>query len=185
MFWPDADDLVFVKVSTGIGAGVIMGGRLQRGARGSAGDLGHVRVPVTDGAHSPDLEAVASGPAIAASLDGSTSEDVIAAVRGGDARAAEAVRQAGRDVGEVLAGVVNLLNPSVIVIGGSITRAGEHLIAGVREVVYRRSIPLATQDLTIAPSRGGESAGALGAAIMVIDATLDAESVDAIVNGRF
>ncbi|PFG29173.1 ROK family transcriptional regulator [Paramicrobacterium agarici] len=180
MSWPDSDELIFVKVSTGVGAGIIMGGELQRGARGSAGDLGHVRLPVSDSASSPDLEDIAGGPAIAARIGGSTSADVVAAVRAGRPEAFEAVRQAGRDVGEVLSGVVNLLNPSVVVVGGSIARAGEHLIAGVREVVYRRSIPLATQDLSIVTSRGGESAGALGAAIMVINSALAPENVDAL-----
>lgn len=176
--WPDSDELIFVKVATGVGAGIIMGGELQRGARGSAGDLGHLRLPQAEPPGSPDLEDIAGGPAIAAKLGGTTSSDVIDAVRAGDGRAFEAVRQAGRDVGEVLAGVVNLLNPSVIVVGGSIARAGEHLIAGVREVVYRRSIPLATQDLAIVTSRGGESAGVLGAAIMVINSALAPDAVD-------
>lgn len=178
--WPDSDELIFVKVSTGVGAGIIMGGEIQRGARGSAGDLGHLRLPVSDGTDAPDLEDIAGGPAIAARLGGATSSDVVESVRAGYPEAFDAVRQAGRDVGEVLSGVVNLLNPSVIVIGGSIARAGEHLIAGVREVVYRRSIPLATQDLAIVTSRGGESAGALGAAIMVIGAALAPEAIDEI-----
>ncbi|MFF1875518.1 ROK family transcriptional regulator, partial [Kitasatospora herbaricolor] len=71
--WPEQSDLLFVKVATGIGAGIINGGRLQRGAQGSAGDLGHVRVPFgaetpSHGAQDADLEALASGPAIARAL---------------------------------------------------------------------------------------------------------------------
>jgi glucokinase len=92
---------------------------------------------------------------------------VLALARGGNAVAISAIRQAGRDLGEVLATCVNLLNPSVIVIGGSISRAGEHLLAGVREVVYRQSTPLATQHLTIAEAQAGTTGGVLGAAIMV------------------
>lgn len=181
--WPDADDLVFVKVSTGIGAGVVAGGVLQRGAQGSAGDLGHVHVPWHPGSTRPadddrDLEGIASGPAIAALLrerdvDARTSADVVRLVRQGNREALDLVREAGREVGAVLASVVNLLNPSVIVIGGSIARAGEQLIAGVRETVYRRSIPLATQHLSIVQSRSDETAGVTGAAIMVIQAVLD------------
>ncbi|NYD67205.1 ROK family protein [Agromyces atrinae] len=188
--WPAVDDLVFVKVSTGIGAGVISGGSLQRGAQGSAGDMGHVQVPYShDSPRQPgderDLEAVASGSALAlqlseAGLAASSSRDVVELVRAGDATAVAAVRQAGREVGEVLATVVNLLNPSVIIIGGSISRAGEHLLAGVREVVYRRSIPLATQHLSIVSSNTGETAGVLGAAILVLHRVLDAPSVDAL-----
>jgi predicted NBD/HSP70 family sugar kinase len=88
------------------------------------------------------------------------------------------VRQAGRDIGEVLAAAVNLLNPSVIVIGGSLAQVGEHLIAGVREVVYQRSLPLATQHLRIASFRTGESAGVVGAAVMVIEHSLAPDRVD-------
>jgi glucokinase len=181
--WPGEDDLLFVKVSTGIGAGIISSGRLQRGGQGSAGDLGHVRVPFgrdtpRHGDEDADLEALASGPAIARWISeqgtpAMTSADVLALARGGNAAAVTAIRQAGRDLGEVLATCVNLLNPSVLVIGGSIARAGEHLIAGVREVVYRQSTPLATQHLSIVPSRAGETGGVLGAANMVAQYLLD------------
>ncbi|MBO9625273.1 MAG: ROK family transcriptional regulator [Microbacterium sp.] len=189
--FPDTADLVFVKVATGIGAGIITGGQLQRGAQGSAGDMGHVRVPYSpDSSHEPgeerDLEALASGSAIAESLrakglDAEGSADVVDLVRSGNLVAIEATRQAGRDVGEVLSTVVNLLNPSVIVLGGSIARAGEHLLAGVREVVYRRSIPLATQHLAIVQTQAGERAAVLGAAIMVARDVLSAAKVDAYV----
>jgi glucokinase len=84
-------------------------------------------------------------------------------------------------VGEVLATLVNTLNPSVIVLGGSIAHAGEHLLAGVREVVYRRSIPLATRNLLIVQSRGGDRAGVLGAAILVVQQVLSAAGVEEIV----
>ncbi|MCC2031198.1 ROK family transcriptional regulator [Microbacterium allomyrinae] len=187
--WPGVQDLVYVKVATGIGAGIISGGVLQRGAQGSAGDMGHVQVPFSHDSPRPpgderDLEAIASGTAIAADLraqgiDAAGSSDVVRLVRSGHPAAIAATRQAGREVGEVLATVVNMLNPSVIVIGGSIARAGEHLLAGVREVVYRRSIPLATQHLGIVQSQAGETAGVLGAAIMVTQQVLSPSAVDA------
>nr|WP_314844003.1 ROK family protein [uncultured Microbacterium sp.] len=192
--WPHIDDLVFVKVSTGIGAGIIAGGQLQRGAQGSAGDMGHVQVPSGAGsAREPgddrDLEALASGAALATALRGHAERplspgDVVDLVRSGDTAAIEATRQAGRDVGEVLATVVNLLNPSIIVLGGSIARAGEHLLAGVREVVYRRSIPLATQHLAIVQSQAGDRAAVLGAAIMVARDVLSPDSVDRYVAAK-
>ena len=181
--WRDIDDLLFVKVATGIGAGIISGGRLQRGAQGSAGDLGHVRVPFSTrtpqhGDADADLEALASGPGIARALTAAgiparSSSDVVELARTGDARTTEAIRQAGRDLGEVLATAVNILNPSVIVIGGSIARAGEHLVAGVREVVYGQSTPLSTRHLTITESRAGETGGVIGAATMLIQHLLD------------
>ncbi|MFS0895713.1 ROK family protein [Microbacterium sp. 179-I 3D3 NHS] len=189
--WPQVDDLIFVKVSTGIGAGIIAGGQLQRGAQGSAGDMGHVQVPTGAGStrepgDERDLEALASGSALAVTLrdeghDVHSASDVVDLVRAGNPAAIEAARQAGRDVGEVLATVVNLLNPSIIVLGGSIARAGEHLLAGVREVVYRRSIPLATQHLAIVQSQAGDRAAVLGAAIMVAREVLSPANVDAYV----
>lgn len=190
--WPEIDDLVFLKVATGIGAGIISGGRLQRGAQGTAGDIGHVQVPYSrdsprDAGDERDLEAVAGGTALAASLHTDadpvrTSADVVARLNAGDHLAVDLVRQAGREVGEVLATTVNLLNPSVIVIGGSIGIAGEHLLAGVREVVYRRSIPLATQNLAIVQSRSGGLGGAIGAAHLVIEHALAPHGVDALVS---
>ncbi|MEV8214268.1 ROK family transcriptional regulator [Leifsonia sp. NPDC077715] len=183
LMWPEETDLLFVKVATGVGAGIISGGRLQRGALGSAGDLGHVRVPFgTDtprhGEQDADLEALVSGPAIARTLTelgfpASTSDDVVELARTGNPRVLEAIRQAGRDLGAVVATCVNLLNPSVIVVGGSLSRVGEQLLAGMREVVYQRSTPLATQHLTITQSRSGETGGVIGAAVMVVQRALD------------
>ncbi|HXH36939.1 MAG TPA: ROK family protein [Plantibacter sp.] len=192
--WPDTADLVYIKVSTGIGAGIIAGGELQRGALGAAGDIGHVQVPAGRDSPRPadderDLEAIASGPAIAAALrehglDASSSRDVAQLIRGGDKAAIEATRQAGREIGEVLSVVVNLLNPSLIVLGGTMARAGEHLLTGVREIVYRRSMPLATGHLGIVTSTAGEEAGVLGAAIMVLREALSAAAVDAMAQPR-
>ncbi|MBG6225020.1 putative NBD/HSP70 family sugar kinase [Arthrobacter sp. CAN_A2] len=188
--WPDVGDLMFIKVATGIGAGIISGGVLQRGAQGTAGDLGHVRVAA--GGEAPCrcgntgcLEAVASGPALAAALGGPArpgltgSQDVIDLVRSGDATALQAIRQAGRDIGDVVAMCVNLVNPSVVVIGGSLAQAGEHLLAGIREVVYTRSLPLATEHLRIVPSVSGQSAGVAGAAVLAISHVLSPEAIDA------
>ncbi|QIG41152.1 ROK family transcriptional regulator [Microbacterium sp. 4R-513] len=184
--WPTTTHLMFVKVATGIGAGVISGGELQRGAQGVAGDIGHVRV--ARGSDVPChcgnvgcLEALASGPAIARSLreqgvSAQNSSDVIALVKRGNLDAIQAVRQAGRDIGEVLTACVSLMNPSVIALGGSMARVGEHLIAGVREVVYMRSMPLATEHLAIVPSAAAENAAVLGAGMLAIEHALSPEA---------
>ncbi|QHC68398.1 ROK family protein [Rathayibacter sp. VKM Ac-2759] len=173
----DVDDLLYVKVSTGIGAGIVSGGVLQRGALGAAGDLGHVQVPGDRG--EADLEAIASGSALARRLGVSSTSDVVALLHAGDASAVELTRAAGRDIGEVLATCVNLLNPSVIVIGGSIAEASHEVLAGVREVVYRRSLPLATRSLDIVPSSPRGAPGARGAALMVRRHLLSPAQVDA------
>ncbi|WP_407643183.1 ROK family transcriptional regulator [Cryobacterium tepidiphilum] len=189
--WPDVDHLVFIKVATGIGSGVISGGMLQRGAQGIAGDIGHVQV--SRGLDVPChcgnrgcLEALASGPALAKalrarSIDAHGSQDVVDLVKHGNLEAIQAVRQAGRDLGEVLTACVSLINPSVIVIGGSMAQAGEHLIAGVREVVYTRSMPLATQHLQITQSSAGVNAAVLGASILAIYHALSPAVVEAMV----
>jgi predicted NBD/HSP70 family sugar kinase len=189
--WGDVDHLLFVKVATGIGSGIVSDGRLQRGAQGTAGDIGHVRVagagdvPCHCG-NTGCLEAVASGPAIARALrakghDVSTSDDIIALVARSDLDAIGAVRQAGRMIGEVLATCVSLINPSVIAVGGSVTQAGEHLLAGVREVVYSRSMPLASEHLVIAHSRAGATAALHGAAALAIDYALSPAGIDEMV----
>jgi len=185
---PDVEHLLFVKVATGIGAGIISGGRLHRGAVGAAGDLGHVAAPraadvLCSCGNLGCLEAVASGPAISRALKeidivAESNRDIVELVRGGSIPAALAVRQAGRTIGEVLATCVSLLNPSVIVIGGSLVQAGESLIAGVREVVYGRSLPLATGVLQIVAATTGVQAGVIGAATMVIQHALTADRVD-------
>lgn len=186
---PTDDDILFIKVATGIGAGIIAGGHLERGAQGTAGDLGHVRVP-----GGPDtlctcgnvgcLEAVASGPAIAKKLGlaadpgKSTASLVAQKVRDGDVEAIAAVRQAGRDLGSVLATCVSLLNPSVIVVGGSLAQVGEHLLAGIREVVYQRSLPLATKHLRIIASTAESHAGVLGAVALATEFSLSPGAIE-------
>lgn len=189
--WPDVEDLLFVKIATGIGAGIISDGTLQRGAQGAAGDLGHIAVP--GGPPNPCrcgnlgcLEAVASGPAVAARLREQgfavgSNQELVDLVRSGNVDATLAIRQAGREIGAVLATCVNLLNPSVIVIGGAVVAVGEHLLAGIREVVYTRSLPLATQHLRIVGSRTEGRAGVLGASAMVTQHVLSTEQINALV----
>jgi predicted NBD/HSP70 family sugar kinase len=102
-------------------------------------------------------------------------------VRSADVRASQLLREAGRDLGRVLATCVSMLNPSVIVIGGQMAEAGEHLLAGIREVVYGRSLPLATQHLRIVTSRTMGRAGVLGASTMVADHVLSREGLDTLI----
>jgi predicted NBD/HSP70 family sugar kinase len=178
----EVEHLLFVKVATGIGAGVVSGGRLHRGAQGAAGDIGHIQAPgrteLCRCGNTGCLEAVASGAAVAgqlraAGLDASTSRDVVDLVRAGNTAATQAVRQAGREIGTVLAACVSLLNPSVVVIGGSLSLAGDHLLAGIRETVYARSLPLATTELRVVPSHAGAESALHGAAALVLQHTFD------------
>jgi predicted NBD/HSP70 family sugar kinase len=116
-------------------------------------------------------------------LKADSSRDVVALVRAGEPRAIQAVRDAGRYLGEVLAGCVNFFNPGAIVIGGDISEAHQQLLAGVREVSFGRSLPMATRDLRLGCSQLGDRAGVIGAAIMVIEHVLAPESIDRVVQG--
>ncbi|WP_433160185.1 ROK family protein [Kribbella sp. CA-247076] len=169
--YADVEHLLFVKVATGIGAGVISGGRLHRGAQGAAGDIGHIQAPGhTERCRCGNrgcLEAVASAAAIAGRLGVAGSADIVDLVRSGDTAATAAVRQAGREIGTVLAACVSLLNPSVIVVGGSLSQAGDSLLAGIREAIYARSLPLATTSLRVLPTTTPDAA-LQGAATLVL-----------------
>lgn len=192
--WPTHDNLLFIKAATGIGAGIISNGQLQRGAQGTAGDLGHVQVArgsevVCRCGNIGCLEALAGAPAIAATLaaqeiSAPTSEGLIALAERGNPEVIAALRQAGRDLGEVLATCVSLLNPSVIVLGGSTASAGDHLLAGVREVVYNRSLPLATAHLSIAHAKSADEAGIVGASMMVTQEALSADAIEGLLAQR-
>lgn len=179
--YADVEHLLFVKVATGIGAGLISGGRLHRGAQGAAGDIGHIQAPghseLCRCGNTGCLEAIASASAVAAQLrsaglEAESSQHVVDLVRSGNTIATQAVRQAGREIGTVLAACVSLLNPSVIVIGGSLSQAGDSLLAGIREAIYARSLPLATTELRVVPSQTAHQAAIRGAAAMVLHHTL-------------
>jgi glucokinase-like ROK family protein len=186
--WPDSEHLLYVKVGTGIGCGIVAGGEIHRGAEGAAGDIGHIRVTSDESVvcrcgNLGCLEAVAGGGAIAARLTESGveahgSRDVVAQVRAGNGDAVRLVRQGGRMLGTVLASLVNFFNPAVIVIGGDVAEAHEQLLAGVREVVYQRSLPLATRHLRVVRNSLGDRAGVTGAAVMVIEHVLAPDAVD-------
>jgi len=185
------DDLLFVKVGTGIGSGLILGGHLHRGARGAAGDIGHIQAGSTDVVcrcgNIGCLEASAGGGALADQLaalgyDTANSRDVVGLVATGNADAVHLLRQAGRLIGEALSSVVNLLNPELVVIGGDLARPGQTLVAAIREVVYKRSLPLSTADLRIQESRLEDRAGVIGAAALVLDHVLYPDTVDASIN---
>lgn len=190
-YWSDVADLLFIKVATGIGAGVIIGGSVHRGAQGIAGDIGHIWVPEAENltcrcGSQGCLEAVAAGPAIAAKLrakgaDIHSTADIVAAVRRGEVDAVQEVRQAGRIIGRVLTTCVSLINPAVIVLGGTIANVGDHLLAGAREVIYTRATPLAAGNLQIVRSHGSQDAAVSGASAMAIQQVLTVESIEALV----
>jgi glucokinase-like ROK family protein len=186
-------DLLFVKVGTGVGCGIVVDGTVYRGASGSAGDIGHIRVaddgPVCSCGNVGCLEAHFSGAALArdataAARSGTSpvlaerlaatgrlsAADVAGAASAGDPAAVELVRQGGRRLGLLLAGLVSFFNPDMVVLGGQVAVGlGHPLLAELRSVVYRRSLPLATGNLPIVLSELGAQAGVVGAARMISD----------------
>jgi len=186
--WRDTEHLLYVKIGTGIGCGIVSGRRIHRGAQGAAGDIGHVRLAGRDDVvcrcgNLGCLEAVAGGRALAAKLsdaglEARASRDVVRLVRAGEPLALQAVREAGRCLGEVLAECINFFNPGAIVLGGDLAEAHQQLLAGVREVSFGRSLPMATRDLRLGCSQLGDRAGVIGAAIMVIEHVLAPDAVD-------
>lgn len=187
--WRETDDLLFVKAGTGIGCGIVVGGQLHRGAHSAAGELSHARAPrggetTCACGNVGCLEAIAGGTALAARLTAEgiparTVHDVTARLRDGDATARALVRQAGRDIGDVLATIVDVLDPAVVVFGGELADASDELVAGVREVVYQRSLPFVTRDLAIVHSADGSRAGVVGAAVLATEHVLAPAAVDA------
>jgi predicted NBD/HSP70 family sugar kinase len=183
---PDCSAFVLVKVSTGIGAGVVVDGAIYRGVDGGAGDIGHIRVP--EGADAlckcgsyGCLAAIASGGAVARRL----AETGIPAASGSDVRdlltsghpgAAALAREAGRHVGDVLATVVTLLNPGVLMIAGDL--AGTPFLTGIRELLYQRALPRSTARLDVVTSRLGERAGLVGAGALVVEHLYAPERVE-------
>jgi predicted NBD/HSP70 family sugar kinase len=186
--WREVPNLLYVKVGTGIGCGIVAGGEIHRGADGAAGDIGHIVVSnhadvVCRCGNIGCLEAVAGGHALAKQLSTpghpvEGSRGVVELVRAGDPNAIRLVREAGRSLGEVLASCVNFFNPRVIVLGGDIAEVHEHLLAGARETIFQRSLPLATRNLRVVPTALGDRAGVTGAAIMVTEHILAPAAVD-------
>ncbi|OIV38990.1 sugar kinase [Mangrovactinospora gilvigrisea] len=185
--------LLFLKVGTGIGGGLVSaGGELHRGADGAAGDIGHMPAPGAEGVacrcgKTGCVEAVASTAAMLDRLrqDGAVQDadglagtgDLVRLVRHGDAAALRVVRAAAERIGEVAALLVHVYNPARLAIGGALAAAGDELIAGVRAVVYRRALPLATRHLELAPSELGKRAGYVGGGVLAVEQVLSPDGI--------
>jgi glucokinase-like ROK family protein len=188
------DSFIFIKVGTGIGAGIICNGEIYRGNSGCAGEVGHICVD-RDGPVCPRcgnvgcLEAMAAGPAIArrameaaqmgrsrilanqmeAGDNSLTAEDVGAAAIAGDRVSIEIIQDSGRLIGEALAGIVSFFNPGLILIGGGVSNIRPQLLSSIRQAVLRRSHPRSTENLHIEYSGLGSEAGVTGAISLALE----------------
>ncbi|MEU5881873.1 ROK family transcriptional regulator [Spirillospora sp. NPDC047279] len=186
------DDFLLLKIGTGIGCGIVVDGTIYRGVSGSAGDIGHIRIdddgPICACGNAGCLEAYFGGAALtrdalAAARSGRspylarrlesgaeiTARDVAEAAAAGDPEAVRLVREGGRHVGQVLAGLVSFFNPGLVIIAGGVAGLGHTLLAEIRSVVYRRSLPLATGNLPIVLSELPGTAGVVGATRLISD----------------
>lgn len=181
------DDLLVLKASTGLGLGIVAGGQVIAGHLGGAGEIGHTKIdaaqgrPCRCGDHGC-LETLAGGWALVSQLGSpavSHVRDLVALAGTGDPEAKALLRESGRQLGEVLAVAINLLNPQAVVIGGDMAGAFDVYAAGVRESVYARGSALATRDLQVLPSTYGDRAGVVGCAALALDHVLAPDYVDA------
>ncbi|MET0450306.1 MAG: ROK family transcriptional regulator [Mycobacterium sp.] len=187
------DDVLVIKASSGLGAGIVAGGVLQRGAAQAAGEFGHNKIAAAQGlpcrcGDTGCLEALAGGWAVVHALQQQgrsvrNLRDVVEIAHGGDAEARRMIRDSGRYVGEVLAAAVNLLNPAVVVVAGDMTGAYEIFVAGLRETLYGNATAQATRSLAVVPAAHGSRSGVVGGAVMVLDEVLSPRAVDALVAG--
>lgn len=187
------ENLLYVSVSVGIGCGIIVQGELYEGSNGSAGEIGHTTV-VPDGyrckcGNRGCLETLASSPAIAVrarekaredretllvewtkgALQSITTRMVIEAAGKGDSLAIEVIQEAAHYLGIAIANVINMFNPSLVIIGGDMLELGDMFLDPVREVVQRRSFSIPLAAVEVVPSSLGYRAVAIGAAALVID----------------
>jgi predicted NBD/HSP70 family sugar kinase len=191
---PELAHMVFVKVATGIGAGIISDGELLRGNHGRAGDIGHIRairqsdVMCTCG-NRGCVAVLATASAVIrqlgeAGIEVASAAEIVELVKSGDAVAMHHVREAGRVLGAALAAVVSVVAPTAIVLGGEMADASEPLLAGIRETVYQRASARATRELRILTSRLGPRAGVVGATMLALEHVLEPANVDALLAAR-
>lgn len=181
------ESLCLVKVSTGIGTGIVIGGRSYSGVDGGAGDIGHVRVSPRSEARCQCgmqgcLAAVASGRAVAAELrslgfEATSGREVRALLQAGEPEAARLTQAAGKCIGEVMATMVCLLNPEMVLVGGALASAP--LLAGMRETLYRLALPRATRHMALQLGSLGEDAAVAGMTRLVVDQEFSPDSVNA------
>jgi glucokinase-like ROK family protein len=187
----EIDNIIYLKVGSGIGSGIIYDGVLYRGSTGSAGDIGHfdTGTDITCWCGNKGcLEAMAGGKAIVSKAEEGartgkseylqttlnnhgrlTIQDINLGLQKLDPYCVELVRESGTYIGRVVASIVNFSNPSLIVIGGKVSEFGDIFLAAIRQSVYQRSLPLATRNLFINKSVLGVTAGLIGGAFMTID----------------
>lgn len=184
---PDSRVLLVIKLGTGVGGGLVIDGRVLRGARGAAGDIGHtqatrVHKAVCRCGNTGCVEAVAGGWALVQRLkeqgfDVDNVSDVARLARDGDPVVMNVVREAVNAIALSTAQAVSLLNPDTVSIAGELLGAGDVVVSQIRKGIYQYSLPLATRELTLAPSTLGPLVGLMGGAQLGIDYILGSDRI--------
>ena len=186
-------NLIYLTVSTGIGGGIIINGKLYFGQSGSAGEIGHMTIDVNgprcNCGNTGCFEVLASGTAVAkeairrirqgersslieivaGKIENITAEKVEVAARGGDSLALDIISRAAIYLGVGMVNLVNIFNPEMIIVGGGMAKMGDLLLNPARQVVKERAFQLSAQAVRIVPAQLGEDAGVLGAAIFAFE----------------
>ncbi|MDQ6662222.1 MAG: ROK family transcriptional regulator [Chloroflexota bacterium] len=197
------ENFLFIKVGTGIGCGIVCHGQLYRGADGCAGDIGHIQVNgqtvICRCGNLGCLEAVAAAPAwvrmaheaanrstlIADHLTRHNTlmaKDVSDFAGRGDHTCVEIIQKSGRYIGHILAGLVNFFNPSLIVIGGDVSKTGDVWLAAIRQEIYRRSLPLGSRNLLVQRSQLRDLAGVIGATAFAVQQLFSEEGLSRLLH---
>ncbi len=191
------ENLAYVKVGRGIGAGMLLDGQIYHGADGSAGEIGHITIdengPLCSCGNRGCLEAMAGGNAVAKRavelvkkgqrtelstirpVDSIQSKDVIAAACNGDLVAQQILSETGAHLGTAIAGLVNLFNPSMVIVGGGVSQIGDLLLEPIRQTVQKRSLRMASKRLRISTALLGRRSSAMGAVVQALSLILHQE----------
>ena len=186
-------NVAFIKVGSGIGAGLIINQQIYGGTTGSAGEIGHLTVdengPLCACGNHGCLEAFAGGHAIASqarklvvsgkrtllsekSLDSITAHDVAEAARRGDLTAQEIIKRSGTFIGIAIAGLINLINPSTVIIGGGVAQVGDLLTGPIRQAVRERSLRASEHGVRITTAMLGRRSSLMGALVQAINVAI-------------
>jgi glucokinase-like ROK family protein len=187
-------NLAYIKVGTGVGAGLLLDGQIYTGATGSAGEIGHITLdengPLCSCGNKGCLEAMASGEAIArrgkdavkrrqrtqlssvVPVESLSARDVIAAARNGDLIAQQIMTEAGMHLGTAIASLVNLFNPGMVVVGGGVAQIGDLLLEPIRQTVRERSLRAASRAVRITAALLGRRSSGMGAVVQALTLAL-------------
>ncbi len=193
-------NLAYIKIGRGIGAGLFIDGQIYRGATGSAGEIGHMTIredgPACTCGNRGCLEAIAGGRAVAAKVmaaircgrrtelaalpegEKMTIADVAEAAARGDLVAQEVLAEAGAHVGIAIASLINLFNPNIVVVGGAASKMGDVFMEPLRQTVMKRSLPAASQSVRITTALLGGRSSAIGATVQALSLALHEIALD-------